>query len=424
MSRLLSPVDEPTYGRPGFVFRELSGAAQLWEYQARTARVLTLEAGRLRLDSYRHDCAPFCDKRLLDLRELCQRGAHPDRTADGQTLLFPLDPDAPAIHQFIRLIPDHIWQRVHTYPTSMGFQMLSLFMNVGEPALRLHDCGCHGLVALAACAAWLRGEPTSPEWVGDLLNRPQAEALGMLTLPATERVARIVRKVEPLACDYPLLRHLRVLHDKRLAREVSHLPKINCSVLATLQYCNSSRRLVTPACLRELSHIETIEAHAIFVVIMDHITRHRVLERLLAKRLPLPTHASVRSLLLASCAKRYRHSPMLRSRRKIPRPPFRDAVGFVHWIRTPGDLLSEAESMYNCVFTYLPDLIRGKAAVAMVDYGGERSTALVVRQRNRKWGLRDLRLRFNKVPTQEMRSAVAEWLAAQQVKPNPRKPTR
>lgn len=404
--------DSPTFGCPGYVYRDCGAGSQLLEFQQRRVRVLSLEHGELQLCSYHRNGRPCHADDRLDLDALCCRGAHPDRTPEGQRTLFPLDPDAPAIHRFVQLIPAEIWQRVHCYPRWMQFRMLALFVNQGEAATRLHDCGCHGFVALMAAADWLRRRPTSRQLIRHWLDRPQAEVLAELTLPGTQRVARILRKIEAAACHYSLLRNLRCLHDARLAREVSHLPRLNTPVLDVLRYFGDGHRLVSPSCLRELSELDPAEAEAIRAVLDFQFSRHRRLERLIGEPLPRPTFANVKQLLSYSQLARHGDLPELSDTNKIPPPPFANVGGFVDWIRTPGELLREGEFMYHCVFSYLPLLMDGRAAAARVQAETERATVVIVRHADGLWHVRDLRRQFNLAPSDSLRERFTAWLAA------------
>lgn len=417
MTRRRSPSadDVPTFGRPGFVFRECAGQAQLLEFQHRRVRVLSLDRGELQIHSYRRNGEPCRADHRIDVGELDDRGAHPNRTEDGQGLLFPLDPDAPAIHQFLTRIPEDILPRVRAYPRWMQFRMLLLFVNMGATAMRLHDSGCPGFVALVAVADWLRRKPTPPESIRRWLDRPQAEVLAQLTLPGTRRVARIVRKIELTACQYPLLRHLRCLHDPRLAREISHLPRLSPLVLDAMGHLGPNHRLVTPACLREFAELEPDASQAVNVILHDRLSRHRHLEMLLGEPVPRPTFTNLKHLLRYSQLARHSELPELTNTTKIPPPPLDDERGFVSWIRTPGELLREGEAMYHCVFSYLALLMKGKAAAASVQLGEERATVIIVRGGDGSWQVRDMRLPFNKEPSAILRERFGTWLAVQTV---------
>lgn len=403
----------PRYVRSRFAFCKTSAGGRLYRFRPSCTIVLSLEHGQLRQYVFTRD-GYFSPARFqVNFKALCERAELVDETANGQRLLFPIDHDAIQIRRFVRLIPADIWDRVNRYPSSIQFRMLSLFLRAGESAWQLHDCGCFGLAAVFGLADRFRKKPISKECLQRWLRLPQHQALGKLGLPATKRVARILRKFALHACVFSSLRHLRRLHDPQLARELSHLPEITTVLLMALPFVAPGRRLLTPRCLRELSELTFHESWAVVEQLDQFMSQHRKLEQLAGQPLPLPTFDKPAQVLFADLPTYYR-VPLVRfPSRTIPPPPFADQPGWLTWIRTPLALMQEAADMHHCAFTYLEKMMLGIAALASVQVGDERATLLVQNLGTDRWDMHDLRCRWNAAPSNKLRDKVEDWLHAQ-----------
>ena len=95
-----------------------------------------------------------------------------------------------------------------------------------------------------------------------LVDKPQARILEWLGFPATERVRRILKKIDPAALTGRLLPQLcRGLADGRVIALLAHLPRINEEVLRWVLW-DVARAHATPAFLHELATFAPLDADA------------------------------------------------------------------------------------------------------------------------------------------------------------------
>lgn len=400
-----------------FAFLPAADGGYLCNRTGRYLNVLAFEDGQLtqlRMDKHGRPCAV---RQTLSLKGFWDRAARVDQDECGQQHLFPLDPDGSAIRDFVRLIPDSLWQRIKPYPAPMQLRVLQLFLHAGDRAVWLHDHDSFGLVALLATADWLLRRHVPPETLRRWLHLPQWELLQHLGLPGTPRVARIIRKIPAAACEYTNLRGLRALHDARLARELSHLAVVTGGVLESLEYL-TPRRILSPRCLREVSELDEDESFCFLLKLRALVSCHRQIERCLGEALPLPLFSSPWTVRNLDEVRLYKRLPAFRNCSRLMRPPLPDEPGLLSWIRTPGDLLREGREMHNCVYSYLEAIVRGEAAAAIVQPGELRATLMIVKTSSRRpWRIEDLRLHDDEEAPESLRMRLLLWLEALQGAP-------
>ncbi len=136
-------------------------------------------------------------------------------------------------------------QQIHRFPVDLR-ESLTVLVDAFPEALDLASSNPPLATALASARDWDTFALTmvDREFVGGLLRQRRRRICGALGYPSSERVVRILGKVQPEACSLNLLAGVRcALRNPVLLSILSHLPTIGAAELKTAADLGSCPRL-------------------------------------------------------------------------------------------------------------------------------------------------------------------------------------
>ncbi len=255
--------------RPGVAFHD----GKLYHFEPRSAVVMRLwpEMRAWR----RTPCTPWAHTRRRADEVLCRAPLRPGQieelVARRHALVGPLSPDqwfepyfreAAAWAQALQAIPDRE-RTIASRFKDRRWHLLAMMARCPGAADLLES---NPALGFALASPWVLHQPAVLQpmrAMRALVHRPQARILAWLGFPATERVRRILRRIDPAALSARLLPSLRRgLSDDAATSLLAHLPRINEEVLRWVLR-DEARRVATPAFLQELAATAPLDAGAL-----------------------------------------------------------------------------------------------------------------------------------------------------------------
>ncbi len=310
------------------------------------------------------------------------------------------------VNQFCARIPARVRRVVAGFP-ERHWDVLAWAGSAGLPAEDLLASN-PALAFAIACADDLMGGPRDVRRIQKqylLPLRKQAEILGWLGFPATERARKVLKKIRPHAVTMRRLVHLRHwLADARTAEALARLPVIDHSVMAMVE-----RGSIAEASLTELLRITRADQQrTVDASVRMHTDAQRVWQMpdsLLAEPIPQPPHPG-RPLQ----ARMPRPNPAAGQTPlwDFPPPPVPGTDAIIP-IRSVAQLIEEGRVQKNCAATLAPQLRAGQLAIYRVLYP-ERCT-LSLKRHGGGWEVDQLEAANNTPALPVTACAIAEWLA-------------
>lgn len=251
-----------------------------------------------------------------------------------------------------------------------------------------------------------------PATLRRLAPRRQREILGWLGLPREESLARTFAKVPVRGLRRWTLRRLVALaRDAEARRRLSHLRRLSDTALWILD--SPERRAAASQ------------------VLLDEVARERLRNRRLTFAMQLRETLRILAILDRRPPGRgYRSMAQIERAHEqltwealvrgklfdgqndpFPRPPY-SGEDWIEPIRTPGELIREAEEQHNCVAAYIDDAREGRSSFYRV-LAPERATLELRRRATGEWDICDLRTIDNGVAPAATWWAVKRWLKAE-----------
>ncbi len=251
--------------------------------------------------------------------------------------------------------------------------------------------------------------PPRPDALRRLALRRQREILGWLGLPAEESLARTFAKVSPRGLRRWTLRSLvAVARDAEARQRLSHLRRIQDTALWLL--ATPERRAVSsPRLLEEVALERSRERRLTFAMWLRETLR---ILAVLDQRPPARGYRSMEQVERAH--ERVRWEALVRGKLfdgqndPFPRPPYPEEE-WIEAIRTPGELIREAEEQHNCVAAYIEDAREGRSSFYRV-LAPERATLELRHESWQGWVLHDIRTIDNGLASAATWRQVHQWL--------------
>lgn len=314
-----------------------------------------------------------------------------------------------AIEQFCALIPDRALLAVRPFP-SHHWHLLLWMARAGEAGEDLAFGNPALAFMLASAAEFDRMRDPSGHlrsWAY-LLSRKQVRSLDRLGFPSAEQIVRILRKIAHTALTIDRLKALRgQLRCSEVAKRLSHLPRINATVLeiaATGVAAYAAPRLLHALATEARHDADVVEAQTL----IDTIRMWRQLHR----GRPAPVFHSLRRL-------QAEHETLVGELNAVPEssrgptfplPPLAGTLEIVP-IANAEELVAEGREQHNCVASLARRIRHASIAVYRV-LAPERCTLSLVRK-NRTWRIDQLKAACNRPPRRETREVVASWFRQQ-----------
>ena len=263
-----TPSRRAVHWRPGVALHD----GKLYHFEPRSAVVMRLwpEMRAWR----RTPCTPWAHTRRRADEILCRAPLRPGQieeiAARRDALVGPLSPDqwyepyfreAAAWSRSLSTIPDREREIASRFK-DRRWHLLAMMARCPGAADLLES---NPALGFALASPWVLHQPAVRQpmrTMRALVNRPQARIQAWLGFPATERVRRILRRIDPGALSARLLPSLRRgLRDDAVTHLLAHLPRINEEVLRWVLR-DDARRVATPGFLHELAAIAPLDAGA------------------------------------------------------------------------------------------------------------------------------------------------------------------
>jgi len=217
------------------------------------------------------------------------------------------------------------------------------------------------LTLLAPRTYGLRRRPPRPDTFRRLAKGRQREILRWLELPPEESLARTFAKVSPRGLRRWTLRRLVALaRDAEARKRLSHLRRISDTALWLLD-SPERRAAASQTLLDEVARERRRDRRLTFA--MQFAETLRILA-ILDRRPPEKGYRSMRQVERTheeiSWEARVRGKLFDGQNDPFPRPPYPEEE-WIAPIRTPAELIREAEEQHNCVAAYIDDAREGRA---------------------------------------------------------------
>jgi len=306
--------------------------------------------------------------------------------------------------RILSVIPSDVLQTVQRYP-SQHLRLLR-FAALGRDALQMMDSN----PALAFLMAVRRRRPRhAPSRLNDenrkllRLRRPEIlHALGMRNSSAA--AVRFLAKVDARHCTPQTITALRrILVNAVQTLRARHLRCINSGVAAIIADPALSER-VTNAFLELLSHDEPEDRQAIAA---RHLRLFIWLSEGTLEAARIFNSPKQLWGTMLGYADLLHPDDLVRLSTPFPEPPLPDTSEF-QALRTPKDMVDEAEEQFNCLATCIPDAAVGRRAFYRV-LAPERAT-LSLRRRTGKWEIAELQGPGNEPVLPETEDHIRRWL--------------
>jgi len=266
------------------------------------------------------------------------------------------------------------------------------------------------LLVAPPCYGLRRREPRS-----DVLRRlagcRQVELLRWLGPPSRRSLARLFAKVELRGLRRWTLRRLVALaRNEEACQRLAHLARIHDTVLWLLE-TSDRRKAVAPTLLQEVARERGLRRRRRFA--REFADTLRLLE-VLGRR---PPSRGLRSIDAVACAHRRWSHEALQSGQELEGqdPPFPQAPiegeTWIEPIRSPAELLREAEEQGNCLAVFVQTARRGLQVSYRV-LSPERAT-LAIELADAGWEITELRTAGNGQASFATWQAVRRWLQKQ-----------
>ena len=263
-----TPPRSVVHWRPGVACHD----GKLYHFEPRSAVVMHLWP---QMRAWRRTpCTPWAHTRRRADEILCRAPLRPGQieevAARRHALVGPLSPDqwyepyfreAAAWAQALSTIPDREREIASSFK-DRRWHLLAMMARCPGAADLLES---NPALGFALASPWVLHQPPVRQpmrAIRALAKRPQAHIQAWLGFPATERVRRILRRIDPGALSARLLPSLRRgLRDEAVQALLAHLPRISEEVLRWVLR-DDARRVVTPTLLQELAAIAPLDAGA------------------------------------------------------------------------------------------------------------------------------------------------------------------
>jgi hypothetical protein len=271
------PDPDPTASRPAPTWRP--GVAfhheKFYHFEARSAVVMRLWSEMRAWRRTPH--TPWSHTRRWADEVLCRAPLRPGQieaiAARRHGLVGPLSPDQYLDHHFrdsaawgraLATIPDRMRQIASRF-NDRRWHVLSMMARCPGTDDLLE---ANPALGFALASPWVLHQPAVRQpmrAIRALSNRKQVRIQEWLGLPATERVRRILRRIDPVAMTGRLLPQLRRgLGDDVVTGLLAHLPCISEEVLRWVLW-EQTRRAVTPAFLHELAAVAPFDSSVLIL---------------------------------------------------------------------------------------------------------------------------------------------------------------
>jgi hypothetical protein len=261
----------------------------------------------------------------------------------------------------------------------------------------------------------------------NLILKPQRAIAAWLGFPPGESSVRILRKIPPAACSFPVLLRIRdQLQDPASLQFLRHARSLNATTAALLQKPNLRPHLSPRLLDDDFSGVPPDRAHPLVGMLADVVGMFRFLR--------IPSHTRFRNLAEVQQA----HDHLVQQLVEIginppntpvpgritdlteslafpfPSPPVPGSSNILPLIR-PIELLQEGREMHHCVGSYIPQVQEGSTYIYRV-LAPERATLALHRYDN-SWSLGQIYGPFNEPVQPSTREAIRSWL--EQARPIP-----
>jgi len=258
----------------------------------------------------------------------------------------------------------------------------------------------------------LSRRPPRPATLRRLAPRRQRDILGWLGMPKEESLARTFAKVPVRGLRRWTLRRLvAVARDAEARRRLSHLRRLSDTALWLLD-SPERRAAASQVLLDEVARERQRSRRLTFAMQFGETLR---MLAILDRRPPGRGYRSMAQVERAHG--RMTWEALVRGKLfdgqndPFPRPPY-PGEDWIEPIRTPGELIREAEEQHNCVAAYIEDAREGDSSFYRV-LAPQRATLELRRGRDGKWNVADIRTIDNGVASADTRRAVRHWLDAE-----------
>jgi hypothetical protein len=245
----------------------------------------------------------------------------------------------------------------------------------------------------------------------------QREVLGLLGLPETSALVKLLRKIQPQSVTGENWRRLvEALRsaDGEIHRRLAHLGEVNTGVLAILLdpglAAASGNRLLeeVAADKRENYRARVARMLSEVLIMQEELQRRRAVRQFRdldhLRRLHEVLAVDYRRLMA-----RMREARQY-SRVNFRRPPVPGVKGKIVPLQSPEQLIEEGEAQGNCVASYAASVAAGGTFIYRV-LEPERATLSVVREADGSWSIGELKARYNADVQPATLRSVDGWLS-------------
>ncbi len=301
---------------------------------------------------------------------------------------------------------------IRPFPTRQ-WHLLSLLAGCGDAAVELVES--NPTLGFMVSSSWVfKKKPVQKPLraARSIVNKKQRDILRWLDWPNnSESTRKILAKIAHPAINISNLLYLRqAICDKKIAKTLCHLPRINTGVLRIVTDPGLSS-LTTPSLLFEIAHCRKHEDKYPTAAYLLRDSIHIQLQLYANRRFPGPIrHLKQLSEVHDSLVEDLNCAKSLNENIPFPAPPI-DGTEFIRPITQTADLVREGIFMKNCVAAdlYITKILQREIYIYQV-FKPERCT-LALKRKNGAWTVSELKRARNEDPASITRSAVEIWLA-------------
>ena len=237
-------------------------------------------------------------------------------------------------------------------------------------------------------------------------GKTQRQILEWLHFPGTKNVQKILAKVLPKSLHIPRLLYLRqALENEQMRKKLSHLHRLNSGVLRIIT-CPQLHPIADFSLLEEISHLRYEDEWPFNSRILEDC---QTMFNGLYPNKKFPPQRSLKQLreLHDSLTNDMYHTSVVKNT-DFPPPPLR-GTSTIKPLTSYPQILKEAETMHNCLASYVEQVLILKDIYFYKVLKPERCT-LALRRQKGKWVLSELKSAFNKTPSRDAFNVVMNWL--------------
>lgn len=241
-------------------------------------------------------------------------------------------------------------------------------------------------------------------YIRHLILRKKKEILGLAGLPETERMVKMLTKIDPGMMGYREVLGLVNIstHNgslERVEKLIAHSRIINKNMFNLI--------------LAESNLLKIVGNRFVFELIKDDKYREKIEDLRKIYRLVTKWNIKIDSIneygkLQSALEKVEKLALELETKKNLPLPPLEDN-DHIKAIRSEKEHSSWAIRQQNCIRKYLPDIRKGKYVFYKINYLGEEAT-LEIKINNGKYRMGDLRGFRNERVSPRLREEVKQWI--------------